>query len=172
MKIVGLIAEYNPFHNGHEYHIQKAKEVTGADTVIVVMSGNFVQRGAPAIMPKHLRAKVALKSGASLVLELPVCFATGSAEYFAQGAVALLDSLGCVDALCFGSEIFSHSPGSLKCSPMSLKNTGLSFVLRSKRGFPFHLPENGLCRIIFTILPCPGFWQARTIHWEWNTSKH
>ena len=53
MKIVGLIAEYNPFHNGHEYHIQKAKEVTGADTVIVVMSGNFVQRGAPAIMPKH-----------------------------------------------------------------------------------------------------------------------
>ena len=83
MKIVGLIAEYNPFHNGHEYHIQKAKEVTGADTVIVVMSGNFVQRGAPAIMPKHLRAKVALKSGASLVLELPVCFATGSAEYFA-----------------------------------------------------------------------------------------
>ena len=94
MKIVGLIAEYNPFHNGHEYHIQKAKEVTGADTVIVVMSGNFVQRGAPAIMPKHLRAKVALKSGASLVLELPVCFATGSAEYFAQGAVALLAAVG------------------------------------------------------------------------------
>ena len=93
MKIVGLITEYNPFHNGHEYHIQKSKEVTGADAVIVVMSGNFVQRGAPAIMPKHLRAKVALKSGASLVLELPVCFSTGSAEYFAQGAVALLDSL-------------------------------------------------------------------------------
>ena len=110
MKIVGLIAEYNPFHNGHEYHIQKAKEVTGADTVIVVMSGNFVQRGAPAIMPKHLRAKVALKSGASLVLELPVCFATGSAEYFAQGAVALLDSLGCVDALCFGSECGDIQP--------------------------------------------------------------
>ena len=80
MKIVGLITEYNPFHNGHEYHIQKSKEVTGADAVIVVMSGNFVQRGAPAIMPKHLRAKVALKSGASLVLELPVCFSTGSAE--------------------------------------------------------------------------------------------
>nr|WP_317282041.1 nucleotidyltransferase [uncultured Sellimonas sp.] len=104
MKIVGLIAEYNPFHNGHEYHIKKAKEITGADAVIVIMSGNFVQRGVPAIMPKHLRAKVALKAGASLVLELPVCYATGSAEYFAKGAVSLLDHLGCVDFLCFGSE--------------------------------------------------------------------
>ena len=170
MKIVGLIAEYNPFHNGHEYHIQKAKEVTGADTVIVVMSGNFVQRGAPAIMPKHLRAKVALKSGASLVLELPVCFATGSAEYFAQGAVALLDSLGCVDALCFGSECGDIQP--LTRIAEVLSDEPEEYRLRSKRGFPFHLPENGLCRIIFTILPCPGFWQARTIHWEWNTSKH
>ena len=133
--------------------------MTGADTVIVVMSGNFVQRGAPAIMPKHLRAKVALKSGASLVLELPVCFATGSAEYFAQGAVALLDSLGCVDACVSGAnvEIFSHSPGSLKCSPMSLKNTGLSFVLRSKRGFPFHLPENGSAGLSSRSCPVPDF---------------
>ncbi len=104
MKIVGLITEYNPFHNGHLYHIEKSKEVTGADFVIVVMSGNFVQRGAPAMMPKHLRAKSALEAGADLILELPVCFATGSAEYFAEGAVALLDRLGCVDALCFGSE--------------------------------------------------------------------
>lgn len=63
MKIVGLITEYNPFHNGHLYHIRKAKEITGADAVIVVMSGNFVQRGAPAIMPKHIRAEVALEAG-------------------------------------------------------------------------------------------------------------
>lgn len=104
MKIVGLIAEYNPFHNGHQYHIEKAKEITGADHVIVVMSGNFVQRGAPAIMPKHLRAEAALKAGASLVIELPVCYATASAEYFAHGAVSLLNKLGCVDAICFGSE--------------------------------------------------------------------
>ncbi len=104
MKIVGLIAEYNPFHNGHLYHIQKAKEVTGADTVIVVMSGNFVQRGAPAIMPKHIRTEVALEAGVDLVLELPVCFSTGSAEYFAAGAISLLDHLGCVDSICFGSE--------------------------------------------------------------------
>lgn len=104
MKIVGLITEYNPFHNGHEYHIQKAKDLTGADAVIVVMSGDFVQRGEPAIMPKHLRAKMALHEGASLVLELPVCFATGSAEQFAYGGVSLLNSLGCVDSICFGSE--------------------------------------------------------------------
>lgn len=104
MNIVGLITEYNPFHNGHLYHIQEAKRVAKADAAVVIMSGNFVQRGAPAIMPKHLRAKSALLSGADLVLELPVCFATGSAEFFAMGAIVLLDSLGCVDSICFGSE--------------------------------------------------------------------
>ena len=104
MTVVGLIAEYNPFHNGHKYHIEKARELTHADMVIVVMSGNFVQRGVPALMPKHLRAETALKAGASLVIELPVCYATASAEQFAYGAVSLLDKLGCVDAVCFGSE--------------------------------------------------------------------
>lgn len=104
MTVVGLIAEYNPFHNGHKYHIEKARELTHADMVIVVMSGNFVQRGVPALMPKHLRAKAALEAGASLVIELPVCYATASAEQFAYGAVSLLDKLGCVDAICFGSE--------------------------------------------------------------------
>ena len=104
MKTVGLITEYNPFHNGHAYHIEKAKMVTGADRVIVVMSGDFVQRGAPAVMPKHLRTESALLSGASLIIELPVCFATGSAEYFAQGSISLLNRLGCIDSICFGSE--------------------------------------------------------------------
>lgn len=104
MKVVGLITEYNPFHNGHLYHIRKAMEVTGADTVIVVMSGNYVQRGVPAMMPKRLRAFAALQAGVAAVFELPVFFACGSAEYFAEGAIALLDALGCVDAICFGSE--------------------------------------------------------------------
>ncbi len=104
MKVVGLITEYNPFHNGHLYHIRKAREVTGADTVIVVMSGNYVQRGIPAMMPKRLRAFAALEAGVAAVFELPVFFACGSAEYFAEGAIALLDALGCVDAICFGSE--------------------------------------------------------------------
>ncbi len=104
MKVVGLITEYNPFHNGHAYHIRQAAEKTGADYRIVVMSGNYVQRGEPACMDKYLRTDIALRSGADLVLELPVPFATGSAEYFAAGAVSILDKLGIVDFLCFGSE--------------------------------------------------------------------
>lgn len=104
MKIVGLIAEYNPFHNGHLYHIEKAKEASGADAAVVVMSGDYVQRGVPAILPMRLRAEMALKCGAAAVFELPVCYATGSAELFAVGAVSLLESLGIVDCICFGSE--------------------------------------------------------------------
>lgn len=104
MKTVGIIAEYNPFHNGHAYQIAAAKKMTGADYCIVVMSGDFVQRGAPAIMDKFTRTKAALENGADLVLELPVYYSTSSAEYFASGAVALLDSLGVTDFLCFGSE--------------------------------------------------------------------
>lgn len=104
MKTVGLITEYNPFHNGHLYHIEKAKELTGADRVVVIMSGDYVQRGAPALLPKHLRTQMALLNGASVVLELPVCYSTGSAEFFAEGSVSILNGLGCIDALCFGSE--------------------------------------------------------------------
>ena len=104
MKIVGLITEYNPFHTGHKYHIEKAKEITGADYCIAVMSGDFVQRGAPAFLPKHLRTEMALAGGCDMIIELPVCYAAGSAEYFATGAISILDSLGCIDAVCFGSE--------------------------------------------------------------------
>lgn len=104
MKVAGIIAEYNPFHNGHKYHIEETRRITEADYIIVVMSGNFVQRGSPALMDKYSRTRMALNNGADLVLELPVCYATGSAEYFATGAVALLDQLGIVDYLCFGSE--------------------------------------------------------------------
>lgn len=104
MKIVGLITEYNPFHNGHYHHIKQAKKLTGADYVIVVMSGNFVQRGEPAIFTKQLRTHLALSCGADLVLEIPVEYSCSSAYYFATGAIALLDSLGIVDSICFGSE--------------------------------------------------------------------
>lgn len=104
MKIVGLITEYNPFHNGHLHHIKESLRITGADAAVVVMSGDYVQRGVPSIMPKRIRAEMALKCGASAVFELPVCYASGSAEYFAVGAVSLLDSLGITDFLCFGSE--------------------------------------------------------------------
>lgn len=104
MKICGIITEYNPFHLGHEYQINQAKEVLGADYVIVVMSPNFVQRGEPAIFDQFTRTKLALTGGADVVIQLPTYFATASAETFSFGAVSLLHQLGVVDILCFGSE--------------------------------------------------------------------
>lgn len=104
MKICGIVAEYNPFHNGHKYHIEKTKELYGATHIVAVMSGNFTQRGDIAVMDKFRRAETALKNGVDLVIELPVPFALGSAEQFATGSVSLLNSLGCVDMISFGSE--------------------------------------------------------------------
>jgi predicted nucleotidyltransferase len=104
MIVNGIIAEYNPFHNGHQYHLQEARKATGADYTIIAMSGDFTQRGEPAILDKHVRTKMALLGGADLVLEIPSLYAVGSAEYFAKGGVTLLDLLGVVDHLCFGSE--------------------------------------------------------------------
>lgn len=104
MNICGIVAEYNPFHNGHLYQLQKAKELSNADYTIIIMGGNFMQRGTPAIMDKYTRAKVALSCGADLVIELPSYYSTGSAEYFALGAVSLLEKLGAVTHICFGSE--------------------------------------------------------------------
>lgn len=104
MKTIGIIAEYDPFHRGHQYQIRQAREKAGADYVIVVMSPDFVQRGGVAFLDKWTRAHMALLGGADLVLELPVCYAVSSAEYFAEGGVALLSSLGVVDYLSFGCE--------------------------------------------------------------------
>lgn len=104
MKVIGIIAEYNPFHNGHAYHITASKEISGADYVVVVMSGNYVQRGVPALISKYERTRHALLAGADLVLELPLPYAVSSAEHFALGSCALLNSLGVVDNLCFGME--------------------------------------------------------------------
>lgn len=104
MKINGIIAEYHPFHNGHLYQLLDAKGTLGADYTVVLMSGNFVQRGTLSMFDKHVRTQMALLGGADLVLELPASISTGSAEYFATGAVTLLNGLGCIDHLCFGSE--------------------------------------------------------------------
>lgn len=103
MKICGIVCEYNPFHNGHIHHIKKTKEVTKCDLLIAVMSGNFVQRGEPAIINKWKRAEIAIQHGVDLVIELPFIYATQSAKYFAQGAMHLLNLVGC-DCFCFGSE--------------------------------------------------------------------
>lgn len=104
MKTAGIIAEYNPFHTGHEYQINYIKEKLRTDYVVIAMSGDFVQRGTPALFSKYVRAEMALRSGADLVLELPVSISSASAELFARGGVQLLDGLGVTDILCFGSE--------------------------------------------------------------------
>ena len=104
MNVCGIICEYNPFHNGHKYHIEQTREVFGATHIVGVMSGDFTQRGDVALIDKYKRTETALKNGVDLVIELPVVYALGSAEQFAQGAVYLLNALGCVDMLSFGSE--------------------------------------------------------------------
>lgn len=113
MKIAGIVSEYNPFHNGHAFHIEKTRERDGgceATHIVAVMSGNFVQRGEPAIVSKFDRAKAALCGGADLVLELPAPWCLSSAEGFAFGAVAMLEALGCVDVISFGSETGDLTP--------------------------------------------------------------
>ncbi|MBQ7261485.1 MAG: nucleotidyltransferase family protein [Lachnospiraceae bacterium] len=104
MHVTSIIAEYNPLHNGHAWQLEKAREISGADHLIVIMSGDFVQRGTPAIINKYRRAEMALSQGADLVIELPLYYCLGSLEYFGESSIALLDKLNIVDSLCFGSE--------------------------------------------------------------------
>lgn len=103
IKASGIVVEYNPFHNGHAYHVQQTKKLTQADIIIAVMSGAFLQRGEPALLSKWYRTKMALAGGVDLVVELPYTFATQKAETFANGAVSILEALGVSD-ICFGSE--------------------------------------------------------------------
>lgn len=126
MNITGLVAEYNPFHNGHVHHLSEARRLTDADYLVVVMSGDFVQRGTPAVIDKYKRTQMALNGGADLIIELPALFATASAETFATAAVSLLHQLGCVRSLAFGAEstdlasmkmlaeFFNHEPESYR----------------------------------------------------------
>lgn len=140
MKTVGLITEYNPFHKGHKYHIQEAKRITDADCVVVLMSGNYVQRGEPAFFDKYLRTQIALEQGGDLVLELPVIYSTGSAELFAHGAVSILNRLEIIDSLCFGSEYASVNELSTIADILSdepeLYSTLLQNALKTGISFP------------------------------------
>ena len=102
--VLGIIAEYNPFHNGHLYQIEEAKKQTGAEYVVAVMSGNFTQRGNTSLVNKWAKAQMAIENGVDIVLELPTIYSISSAENFAEGAIKVLDSLKIVDTLCFGSE--------------------------------------------------------------------
>lgn len=103
MNSCGIIVEYNPFHNGHAYHAQMARKLSGADVIVAVMSGNFLQRGEPALLDKWTRAKEALANGVDLVIELPFCWSVQAADYFAKGAIHLLEAAGCT-SLCFGTD--------------------------------------------------------------------
>ncbi|WP_094605503.1 tRNA(Met) cytidine acetate ligase [Sporomusa silvacetica DSM 10669] len=104
MNVVGMIVEYNPFHNGHLWHLNEAKRISGAQFAIGIMSGNFLQRGEPAIADKWSRAAMAVQAGADLIIELPTVFSVRSAQYFAAGGIQLLSRLGVVSHVCFGTE--------------------------------------------------------------------
>lgn len=139
MKTLAIIAEYNPFHNGHLYHLNKAKEITGATQAVALMSGNFLQRGTPAMWDKYTRGKMCVSLGIDLALELPFTYATGSAKDFATGAVNILDNLNSIDYLCFGAEcddivllseiadVVNREPDSYKEQLASYLSSGLSF---------------------------------------------
>ncbi len=140
MKVLGIVAEYNPFHNGHKYHLEKCRSISGADCIVAVMSGNFTQRGEPAIVDKWARCEMALLNGVDLVIELPCIYAMSSAEYFAYGALKLLDSMGHVDMLCFGSECGSidklDTIADILCNEPDEYKVLLKKALSEGRSFP------------------------------------
>ncbi|MCR5742591.1 MAG: nucleotidyltransferase family protein [Lachnospiraceae bacterium] len=145
MKCAAIIAEFNPFHNGHKYIIEEVKKRTGADRIIIIMSGDFVQSGKPAIIPKEARTRQALLGGADLVIMIPTIAATASSEFFAFGAVSVLKSLGVVDYLGFGAEtdnlelletaadIFSQEPEEYKASLRTYLKQGCSFPIARQK---------------------------------------
>ena len=151
MKIAAVIAEYNPFHNGHEYMLRRIKQDYGYDYIVVIMSGDFVQRGECALLDKYTRTRMALSGGSDLCIELPVIFATGSAEYFAEGAISILNGLGCIDTLFFGAEYdnpeyFQKIAGSLVNEPDDYRSLfenymkqGLSVPSARARALKSHL---------------------------------
>jgi predicted nucleotidyltransferase len=110
MKITGIITEYNPFHNGHLYHLKQSKKITNSNYVICILNGNFVQRGRPALIDKWTKTKMALKNGVDLVIELPLIYGIRSAEYFATGSIKILNNIKLIDNIVFGSEIGKIKP--------------------------------------------------------------
>lgn len=140
MNVLGIIAEYNPFHKGHAYQIETLKKETGAAYAIIAMGGNFMQRGAPALLEKYTRARMALSCGADLVLELPALYATASAESFAYGGVALLEGTGVVTHLGFGTEsanfpLLQEIADMLACQPLPFRQA-LKQELKQGLSFP------------------------------------
>ena len=138
--VLGIISEYNPFHNGHLYHLIESKRITHSDYSIAIMSGNFTQRGEVSIIDKWSKAQMAIENGIDLVIELPTLYAISSAENFASGAIKILDSLGIVDYISFGSESNDISIlqdiASVLCSEPNEYKTLLSHELSKGESFP------------------------------------
>ena len=140
MNVIGIIAEYNPFHNGHAYQIAHVRKNLHADYIVVAASGDYVQRGEPALLDKYTRARMALSSGADLVLELPVLWSTASAELFADAGISLFEKTGCVNGICFGAEsgdlaLLRRIADVLADEPADLK-ASLKHNLKSGNTFP------------------------------------
>lgn len=153
MKICAIICEYNPFHNGHLYQLQEAKRRSGADAILCIMSGNFVQRGEAAIMDKFTRARHAVLSGADIVIELPTIFATSNAELFAKGAIHILSAIPEITSLCFGCEnadkealiqaaqLLNNEPKSVSDKIKALTATGMSYAKARAEAWSNLLPS-------------------------------
>jgi len=164
----GIIAEYNPFHNGHFYHIAKSKELTKSENCIIIMSGNFVQRGEPAIINKQIRTKAALINGASIVIELPVVFATGSADIFAFGAINILNSTNIIDSICFGSEtkdidlmtkiskILISEPPEFKEYLLNELSKGISYPSARHNALLYYINNNKMRPVDISFLKLPN----------------
>lgn len=160
MKVLGIVAEYNPFHNGHLFHIEESKKICNADCTVAVMSGNFTQRGEPAIVDKWTRTHQALSNGIDLVIELPTLYSISSAENFAEGAIKILSSLGIIDYLSFGSEtsnldylfkianILYTEPTQYKDLLHSELNKGLSFPKARSNALISYLNDANITNII------------------------
>lgn len=153
MAIAGIIAEYNPFHNGHTYQIKQARHLTACDSLIVAISGDFVQRGTPAIIDKEIRTTIALHAGADMVLQIPIAYSTASAESFAYGGVSLLVAAG-IDTLVFGcedtdiellqalAELYTTEPPIYRQTLRSYLKEGLSYPIARSRATIAYFTDN------------------------------
>lgn len=151
MKVCGIVSEYNPFHNGHKFQIDKTREITKCDVFVAVMSGNFTQRGEAAVIDKWNRTKSALSCGINLVLELPVLYSVSSAEIFSFGAVSLLDSLNAIDYISFGSESGNIASLQKLAEALSIETEDYKIKLKKEldKGLPFHKSrENALSQLL------------------------
>lgn len=158
--VLGIIAEYNPFHNGHLYHILKSKEITNDDYVVAVIGGNFTQRGEASLIDKWTKAEMAIANGVDLVVELPCLYSISSAENFADGAIKILNSLKIIDHLSFGAEtnqinklniianLLFNEPKEFKKLLSNELNTGISFPKAREKAICKYLNDNSYLSIL------------------------